>query len=117
MLVFARISSYLFHLAGCHVPGIDPADAPSLRMNFEHDLRGPFPRQREEHLEYLYHEFHGRVVVVVHDDLEHRRRFDLRLARLEYGGAVGFVGHLSAGRRTINEDNLRIPFRGGTTYS
>src|SRR5258708_40009376 len=117
MLVFARIFGYLLHFARCDVLGIDPADAPPRRMDFGPDLGGPFPRQGEEHLQHLDHELHGSVIVVVHDHLEHGWRLDLRLARLEYGGAVGFVGHGSAGRRTIDEDNLRIPFRSGTTYS
>src|ERR1700704_5824156 len=112
MLVFARICSYLFHFAGSDVFGIDPADSPAFSMNFEHDLGGTFPRQGEEQLQHLDHELHRSVIIVVHDDLEHRRRFDLRLARLEDSGAVGFVSHGSAVRRTLKEDNLRFPFRG-----
>src|SRR5258706_369810 len=53
-----------------------------------------FAAQGEEHLQNLDHEFHRSVVVVVHDDLEHRRRFDLRLARLDERGAVGFFSHV-----------------------
>src|SRR5690348_11524501 len=108
MLVLARICGYLLYLARGDVPRINPTDAPALRMNFEHDLGGPFPRQREEELEDLDHEFHRRVVVVVHDDLVHGRRLGLGLARLRDRGAAGFVGHCADGR-TLNAENLRIP--------
>src|SRR2546421_11117356 len=95
--MLARVCGYLVHLARGHVLRINPTDPAPFSMHFEHDLGSPFPRQREEQLQHLDHEFHRRVIVVVHDDLEHRRRFDLRLARLDERGAVGFFGHGSAG--------------------
>src|SRR5688572_668872 len=98
MLVLARICGYLFHLGRGDVLRENPADTPALRMHFEHDLGSAFPREREEDLEYLDHEFHWSVIVVVHDDLEHRGRLGLLLARLEDCRSGGFVGHVALER-------------------
>ncbi|MNC86723.1 hypothetical protein D3C83_23970 [compost metagenome] len=52
-------------------------------MHLEHDLRGLFPAQREKLLQDPDDEIHRRVVVVQQQHLEHRRRLDLGLFRLE----------------------------------
>src|SRR5689334_23997491 len=77
-------------------------------MNFEHDLCGPFPREGEEQLQYLDHELHRGVVVVVHHHLVHRWRLDLRLARLQYGRSVGFLGHLKLQERAVRTMSVSI---------
>src|SRR5688572_22283320 len=112
MLVLARIRCDLLHLGRGDVLGINPTNAPAFRMHFEHDLGGPFPGKREEQLDHFDHEFHRGVVVVIHDDLEHRRRLDLGLTGLEDGRATGFVGHGGHRLRAVsNMDNERAFFK------
>src|SRR4030095_10256055 len=84
VLVLARIAGHLLHLGCGHIHWIDAADPDAFAMHLQHHLRCTLARHREELLQHCHDELHRRVVVVQQHDLEHRRRRELRLARLDY---------------------------------
>lgn len=73
MLVFVGVCNNLFNFGRGDVLGIDPANSNSLAMDFQHDLCGLFPAQREEHLQHGDNELHWSVIVVENYDFEKGR--------------------------------------------
>jgi len=71
MLVLACECNDLFNLGRSDVAGEYPADAPTLVMNFEHDLRCLFSIQRKKPLENGDNELHGCVIVIQQHYLIH----------------------------------------------
>jgi hypothetical protein len=75
---------------------VDAAHTLAAGVHFEHDLRGLGAIETEKSLEYIHHEFHGRVVVVDQHDLIQGGLFDLGRG-LGHGGveigSLRFAGH------------------------
>src|SRR5688572_21315643 len=84
VLVLARIVGDLLHLGQGDVARIHAAYAHTFAMDFKHHLGGPFPGHAEELLQHQHDELHRRVIVVQQQNLEHRRKLELRLFCLEY---------------------------------
>lgn len=55
--------------------GEDTANADTLLVDMQHDLRGFFLIHREKRLQDMDDELHRRVIVVKHQHLVHRRLF------------------------------------------
>lgn len=73
----------LFDFGRRYVTRINSAYTSTIPMNLEHDLSGLFAAEGKKFLQHYDDKIHGRVIVIQKQNLEHRRRLDLGLFRLQ----------------------------------
>jgi len=78
MLVLARKVHDLRHFGLCHLVWEDAANSDAAAMYMQHNFRRLLGVHTEEPFQDMHDEFHGRVIVIQHEHLIHRRLFGLR---------------------------------------
>jgi CspA family cold shock protein len=83
MLVLAGKGRNLFNLGGGDVAGVNPGEAATLVVDFEHDSRRLFSVHAKKLLQHGDHEIHRREIVVEQQYLVQRRQLRPRPLRFE----------------------------------
>ena len=90
---------HLGHFGFSYFPSVDAANAFAAGMDVKHDLGRLFAIEREENLQDLHHEIHGREIVVKQHYLVERWPENLGFRGLHHRAmfvlviVVGFLGH------------------------